>query len=263
MLQLRIKQNPKAEGHHQVDLELVGDGAPRAATSTFAFGLSPQDEEDLRWYLEDFLQYPQEPAPTIAQRVEGRMAEVGAELFKAVFQANDDTREVWSRVREQLPETRIEVVAGVTEAATIPWELLREPSTTSALALTVNSFVRAQPILAGSRTGKHGYLWFENPQLNDLAVTHNQLGLIYGDAGDLDLAVQHYRESIHYEEMRGNLYGAARARSNMAIALLAAGRRADALEYAESALRGFESYGERAVEEIEKARRLIARIGGG
>jgi len=145
MLQLRIKQTALPEGRHQVDLDLTGDGAPRAATSTFAFALSPQDEEDLRWYLEDFLQYPHEPAPTIARRVEGRIAEIGTELFQAVFQANDDTRKIWSRVEERLPETRIEIVSGITEAATIPWELLREPSTTSALALTAHSFVRAQP----------------------------------------------------------------------------------------------------------------------
>jgi tetratricopeptide (TPR) repeat protein len=145
MLQLRLKQHPTAEGRHRVDLDLTGDGAPRAATSEFAFGLSPQDEEDLRWYLEEFLQYPQEPAPTIARRVEGRMAELGSELFRAVFQANDDTRKVWSRVEDRLPKTRIEIISGVAEAATIPWELLREPSADAALALTAHSFVRAQP----------------------------------------------------------------------------------------------------------------------
>lgn len=58
MLQLRIRQHAVAEGHHRVDLDLTGDGAPRAATSTFDFRLSPQDEEDLRWYLEDFLHIP-------------------------------------------------------------------------------------------------------------------------------------------------------------------------------------------------------------
>jgi hypothetical protein len=66
-------------------------------------------------------------------------------LFAGVFQTNDDARDVWSRVRERLPETRIEIVSGVTEAATIPWELLREPRTTTALALSAQSFVRAQP----------------------------------------------------------------------------------------------------------------------
>jgi len=145
MLQLRIQQNPMGEGRHRVEISLEGDGARRTAEATFAFSLSPQDEEDLRWYLEDFLQYPQEPAPTIARRVEGRMSEVGTKLFEEVFQANNDTRKIWSRVEERLPETRIEIISGVTEAATIPWELLREPTADAALALTAHSFVRAQP----------------------------------------------------------------------------------------------------------------------
>jgi len=145
MLQLRIQQNPMGEGRHRVDLDLTGDGAPRAATATFPFSLSPQDEGDLRWYLEEFLQYPQEPAPTIARRVEGRITEIGTTLFQAVFQANDDTRRIWSRVEERLPETRIEIISDVAEAATIPWELLREPTADAALALTAHSFVRAQP----------------------------------------------------------------------------------------------------------------------
>jgi tetratricopeptide (TPR) repeat protein len=145
MLQLRIRQHAVAEGQHRVDLDLTGDGAPRSATATFPFSLPLQDEEGLRWYLEDFLQYPEPPAPAIARRIEGRIAEVGEELFKALFQANEDTRDVWRRIRERLPETRIEIITGVTEAATIPWELLREPKTDSVLALTVQSFVRAQP----------------------------------------------------------------------------------------------------------------------
>ncbi|HEX7185035.1 MAG TPA: CHAT domain-containing protein [Thermoanaerobaculia bacterium] len=145
MLQLRIRQHALAEGQYRVEVTLEGDGARRTAESTFAFSLSPQDEEDLRWYLEEFLQYPQEPAPAIAQRIEGRMVEVGTELFRAVFQAGEDARDLWAELRKRLPETRIEIVAGVTEAATIPWELLRDPKTGSHLALTAYSFVRAQP----------------------------------------------------------------------------------------------------------------------
>ena len=156
MLQLQIRQHAVAEGRHRVDVELRGDGAPRAAVSTFLFILSPRDEEDLRWYLEEFLQYPQEPAPKIARRIEERMAELGTDLFKAVFQSSDDAREIWSRVRERLPETRIEIVTGVTEAATVPWELLRDPRTTAALALTVHSFVRAHPNAALVTSGALG-----------------------------------------------------------------------------------------------------------
>jgi tetratricopeptide (TPR) repeat protein len=88
--------------------------------------------------------------------------------------------------------------------------------------------------------------------VTDLAVVYGQLGVIYGDAGDLDRAVQHYRKSIQFKERSGNLYSASANRFNVAIDLFNAGRRADALEYAQAALRGFESYGERAEEEIER-----------
>jgi len=98
--------------------------------------------------------------------------------------------------------------------------------------------------------------------VNHLAVAHNALGVIYGSAGDLDRAVQHYRETVQLDEKAGNLYGAAETRFNVALALFYGNRRADALDYAEAALRGFESYGERAGEEIEKTRRLIAAIRG-
>jgi len=99
--------------------------------------------------------------------------------------------------------------------------------------------------------------------VNDLAVFHNQLGILYEDTGDLDRAIHHHRKSIFYEEVQRNIYGAARARRNMAIALLNTDRRADALEYAEAALREFESYGERGAEMIERTRGLIAEIRGG
>jgi tetratricopeptide (TPR) repeat protein len=98
--------------------------------------------------------------------------------------------------------------------------------------------------------------------VNDLAVTHNQLGGIYFRAGDFDRAMQHCRQSIQFKEQTGDLYGASVTRFNAALALLDAGRQADALEYAEAALRGFEPYGAGAAEEIKRARGLIVELRG-
>jgi hypothetical protein len=84
MLTLRLTQVAEGPDQHRVDLRLEGDGAPQTAVSRFKFAVSEQDREDVRWYLEDFLQYPLDPAPTIAARIEGRMAEIGRELFKGV-----------------------------------------------------------------------------------------------------------------------------------------------------------------------------------
>jgi tetratricopeptide (TPR) repeat protein len=96
--------------------------------------------------------------------------------------------------------------------------------------------------------------------VNDLAVTHNQLGNIYYDAGDLDRALSHYRKSIRYEEVAGNLYGAAITRYNVALVLIQSGRFTDALEYANAALCNFETYGEGTMEWIHKTRNLIIQI---
>ncbi len=148
MLQLRLTQRSAGRNQHRVEVSLEGDGARQAFESTFDFLLLDQDEEDLRWYLEDYLQYPQDPAPAIARRVEERMAEIGTELFRAILQASDDARDLWAEVRNRLPDTRIEIVTGVSEANTIPWELLRDPRTDTPLALSARSFVRAQPTQA-------------------------------------------------------------------------------------------------------------------
>jgi hypothetical protein len=69
--------------------------------------------------------------------------------------------------------------------------------------------------------------------VNDLAVIHNQLGGIYYDAGDLDRALSHSRDSIRYKEVAGNLYSAAGTRYNVALVLIESGRSVDALETAQ------------------------------
>jgi hypothetical protein len=77
MFTLRLTQTTVGQDKYRVEVALEGEGLPRqTATPHFDFKLGTQDQEDLRWYLEDFLQYPLDPAPTIAARVEGRIAEI-------------------------------------------------------------------------------------------------------------------------------------------------------------------------------------------
>ena len=109
---LRVSCRPGGAAGFVVGVELEGAGPRRAAEARVGFGLSAQDREDVRWYLEDYLQYPVAPAPQIAARVEARLAELGADLFRQVFEANRDTIGLWGAVAESLPETRVEVDAG-------------------------------------------------------------------------------------------------------------------------------------------------------
>ena len=96
--------------------------------------------------------------------------------------------------------------------------------------------------------------------INDLATAHNQVGVIYKNAGDLERALDHYRKSISYKESARDLYGAAQFRYNLALALVAGGRLSDAKEYALAALRNYQTYGAGAAREVQQTLKLIALI---
>ncbi len=146
MRRLRIKQSELGEDRYKIDLDFEGDGGTRQkASAEFEFRMTPQDQSDLRWYLEDSLQLPYEPEQKIAARIEGRISELGTTLFRSVFQADDDTRDLWATLRQKLDDTIIEVITSVEAASSIPWELIRDPKTDDPLALGASSFIRAQP----------------------------------------------------------------------------------------------------------------------
>jgi hypothetical protein len=94
----------------EMSLEVPGQ-ARQIASCAFNFKLSDQDNEDIRWYLEDYLNFPVDPAPQIASRIEQRMSKIGVELFNAIFHANEDARDLWATLREKLADTRVEIIS--------------------------------------------------------------------------------------------------------------------------------------------------------
>jgi len=143
MSTLRIIQTNLGQHKYKVTVEVEGDGCPRhTATSQFSFTLTDKQQDDLGWYLEDFLQYEIELEAKRGEQIEQQMAEIGTKLFKAVFYSSDDARDLWATLRDHINDTRIEIATEVAEAATIPWELIRNPKTDTALALQASAFVR-------------------------------------------------------------------------------------------------------------------------
>lgn len=111
MLTLRLTQ--QVENQHdsyRVDVTLDDNGTSQSSTVYFKFNINEQDQEKIRWYLEDFLEYPQIPAPTIAATIEQQMVAIGVELFEKLFQANDDTRQIWLQLRHRLNHTRARIL---------------------------------------------------------------------------------------------------------------------------------------------------------
>ncbi len=57
MFLLRLTQHTESTHHYHVELSLEGDGARQTANPRFEFKLDEQDNDDVRWYMEDYLQY--------------------------------------------------------------------------------------------------------------------------------------------------------------------------------------------------------------
>jgi tetratricopeptide (TPR) repeat protein len=156
---LRISQHPAGVAN-RFQIEVNATDIPNFGAQSFSaeieFVLAPAESERIRWYLEDYLQFDEEPAPTIAAGIEEFMSERGAALFRSIFEASESARQLWAMVAPRLPETRIEIVTGIAEATAIPWELIRNPHTRTWLALSAQAFVRAQrdapPVLAPQAT---------------------------------------------------------------------------------------------------------------
>jgi tetratricopeptide (TPR) repeat protein len=94
----------------------------------------------------------------------------------------------------------------------------------------------------------------------DLAVVHHQLAAIYGEAGNSDVSLEHYRQSLHYEEQQDNQYGAGQSRYSAAVELREVGRNREALLFARAALRDFQAVGPGATANADAARQLIALL---
>lgn len=118
-------------------------GARHTVAVALSFDWTVQDREDIRWYLEDYPGYLSDPAPRIAERIEMRMAELGGNLFTALFLRCEGARHMWHSVRDLLDNVRIEIVAGVGSASLLPWELLRDPQRGTWLVLAARAFVRS------------------------------------------------------------------------------------------------------------------------
>jgi tetratricopeptide (TPR) repeat protein len=114
------------------------------AEANIEFALSEQEQEDIRWYLEDYLQRADVAEAVTVEQVEERMKARGEELYTKVLAANGDTQALWFSIRNDLADLRVEITTGVAEAASIPWELMHDPKMNSPISLWVKAFVRVQ-----------------------------------------------------------------------------------------------------------------------
>jgi tetratricopeptide (TPR) repeat protein len=150
--ELRISDVPAgAGGGRRVRVSWREEAAlPREAEAVFTDVSGNRDGERVRWYLEDYAEFPADPAPAIAQDAEAHLARQGADLFRQVFEADRDTMRVWEAAAGSLADARVEVDTDPGEGPGLAWELLRDPGRDQPVALGAGAFVRTHLRAAGN-----------------------------------------------------------------------------------------------------------------
>lgn len=142
---LHIRQTASGDVKHTILLTLKRpDEADLEAEVSIEFALTLQERGELRWYLEDYLQRAESVEEVHVEQIEDLMKRRGEELYNKVLTDNQNSQAIWFAIREHLADLRVEINTAVAEAASIPWELMRDPQSDSAIALRVKSFVRVQ-----------------------------------------------------------------------------------------------------------------------
>lgn len=145
MTTLHIRQGSLREGKYPIRLTLKRPNqAELEAEAEIEFALTQQEQEDLRWYMEDYLMLAEAVEAVQIEQIEAWMKLRGEELYSKALAANRNTQAIWFAIREGLADLRVEIASGIAEAASIPWELMRDPESDSAIALRVQAFVRVQ-----------------------------------------------------------------------------------------------------------------------
>lgn len=131
-------------------LVLLTEGEVAADCSVeLDFEVSAEDREHIRWYWEDYLDYPAGEARDVATYTERRLEKIGEGLFEAAF-ATPAAAALWEKVSARLADARVEIISPPAEGSEdLPWELLRERSSRRWLAAECESFVRRAAFTPG------------------------------------------------------------------------------------------------------------------
>jgi tetratricopeptide (TPR) repeat protein len=141
MHELRLLFAPIENGSFRVHLE-DGPGQTVGVPATLDSFLKEDDFEDLRWYLEDYMDLPDGGAVVRAKRVEKQIQEWGRKLHDSVFTAPENAAQLKALL--DAPEPRaLTVATDQSVLLRLPWELLRDDSGSLAQRLAVRRQLEA------------------------------------------------------------------------------------------------------------------------
>ncbi|HYN22847.1 MAG TPA: CHAT domain-containing protein [Thermoanaerobaculia bacterium] len=147
----------ESDGNVQVLLDREGQILPEAAGPAIAFEspLSLEEREDLRWYLEDYLEAPYAVYQDRGTTIAGNIPVWGERLFSTVF-GSGKPRDAYVNARAADP-CELWIASSSPAFLGLPWELLKDPERPNPLSLDlagINRTLRAAAPAADPRPGE-------------------------------------------------------------------------------------------------------------
>ncbi|MEM8558768.1 MAG: tetratricopeptide repeat protein [Bacteroidota bacterium] len=179
MARLIIRHLPESEPAGFLVLADDGRSTRKPATVTPPEAISlPGDRdlsEELRWYLERFLDYPFDPATEKAKDVLAALEQWGRDAFTALFGTSDGLRMYDRAVRDGLQTLHLEISSDDARILSWPWEALYDPERqyvahTCQVGRRLNRSVEPPPLSPDLPTDRvHILLVTARPYDNDVA----------------------------------------------------------------------------------------------
>ena len=135
---LNIKLSHLNELHYKVRLEYLAGDVLLTSESTVPIIFTEKDQENLRWYLEDYPYEPFDPSPSMAAKIEERLTYIGQQTFDAIF-GSDDPKIILRHFAENLKTTDVRVYHETPYEEGFPMELIKDPAASYPLFLHARS----------------------------------------------------------------------------------------------------------------------------
>jgi hypothetical protein len=122
--ELRLLFSTDASGTASVRLQPVGlDGPQKPRAHTLDFALDQDDDKDLKWYLEEYMDLPDHGSRVRAHGIEERIDAWGRRLFEAVFGSGSQQKLMEALLATDGPRL-LTVATDDAAVLRLPWEML-------------------------------------------------------------------------------------------------------------------------------------------
>lgn len=141
MQEIRVQFGPSEENGYRVSLT-DGEGNSVGVEVSFSPFLSDDDYDNLRWYLEEYMELPDGGAVVRAEHIEADLLKWGRQLHDAIFTAPENKAALETLCNAVAPRA---LTIATSDPALLrqPWELMVDAAGSLALSVSVRRQLEA------------------------------------------------------------------------------------------------------------------------